>query len=117
MKIFPEFTPELGLCQWFHFEDHRLDDAVKWFRRLGVRYIRTGISWADSFRPAAEAWFDRQMSALQEFDVTLTFCFTPEHRGIAPHYTSHPMMAEEFAQFCARMTQRYAPACPVLGRS
>src|SRR5688572_9075407 len=21
---FPEYTPELGICQWFHFEDHRL---------------------------------------------------------------------------------------------
>ncbi len=27
-KIFHEFAPEFGLCQWFHFEDHRLDDAV-----------------------------------------------------------------------------------------
>ena len=21
--------PSLGICQWFHFEDHRLDDAVR----------------------------------------------------------------------------------------
>ena len=34
--------------------------------------------------PNALAWFDRQMEALAEFDVTVTFCFTPEHRGIAP---------------------------------
>ena len=32
-----ELTPELGICQWFHFEDHRLDDAVRWLRELGVR--------------------------------------------------------------------------------
>ena len=38
----PEFTPELGICQWFHFEDHRLDDAVAWFRRLGVKYLPHG---------------------------------------------------------------------------
>ena len=29
-------TPELGICQWFHFEDHRLDEAVRWLRELGV---------------------------------------------------------------------------------
>jgi beta-xylosidase len=110
LKIFPEFTPELGICQWFHFQDHRLEDAVQWFRDLGVKYIRTGISWADSFCPDAEAWFDRQMSALEEFDVTLTFCFTPEHRGIAPHHTSPPLVPQEYADFCARMTRRYAPA-------
>ncbi|MFC7543488.1 hypothetical protein ACFQU2_34145 [Siccirubricoccus deserti] len=66
-------------------------------KRLGVRYLRTGLSWADSFRPNALAWFDRQMEALCDFDVTVTFCFTPEHRGIAPHHTSPPLVKEEFA--------------------
>jgi len=105
---FPRHAPALGICQWFHFEDHRLDDAVAWLRRLGVRYLRTGLSWAGSFRPNALAWFDRQMEALSEFDVTLTYCFTPEHRGIAPHHTSAPQVPEEFAEFCAAMTDRYA---------
>ena len=46
---------------------------------LGVKHLRTGLSWADSFRPNADAWFDRQMKALEPFDVTMTYCFTPEH--------------------------------------
>ena len=98
----------MGLCQWFHYQDHRLDEAVAWMKRLGVRYMRTGLSWADSFRPDALAWFDRQMEALRDFDVTVTFCFTPEHRGIAPHHTSPPQVKEEFAEFCASMVRRYA---------
>lgn len=110
LKHFSEFTPEIGFCQWFHYEDHRLDDAVRWMRELGVKYLRTGLSWADSFRPNADQWFDRQMEALAEFDVTLTFCFTPEHRGVAPHHTSPPLVVEEYAEFCARMVKRYAPA-------
>jgi beta-xylosidase len=109
LRHFSEYTPELGICQWFHFEDYRLEDAVDWMRRLGVKHLRTGLSWADSFRPNAQDWFDRQMNALEPFQVTLTFCFTPEHRGIAPHYTSPPLLPEEFAEFCARMTARYAP--------
>ena len=107
LRAFDQFTPELGICQWFHFEDHRLEDAVQWMRRLGVKYLRTGLSWADSFRENADDWFDRQMAALEEFEVTLTFCFTPEHRGIVPHYTSAPIDPQEFAGFCARMTKRY----------
>jgi beta-xylosidase len=107
VKRYEQYTGEIGLCQWFHFEDHRLDDAARWMRRLGVRHLRTGLSWADSFRPNALDWFDRQMSALAEFDVTLTFCFTPEHRGLAPHHTSPPLDANEFADFCARMVERY----------
>ena len=108
LRRFAEYTPAFGICQWFHFEDHRLDDAVTRLRDLGVRALRTGLSWADSFRPDAERWFDRQMRALEPFDVTLTFCFTPEHRGLRPHHTSPPREIAEFADFCARMTKRYA---------
>lgn len=105
--LFGECVPAMGLCQWFHFEDHRLDDAVRWMRRLGVQHLRTGLSWADSFRPNALDWFDRQMDALAEFEVTLTFCFTPEHRGIEPHHTSPPLDVNEFADFCGQMVERY----------
>jgi beta-xylosidase len=105
---FPRYTPAMGICQWFHFEDHRLDDAVRWLRRLGVRHLRTGLSWADSHRPNAEAWFDRQMRALDEFELTLTLCFTPDSRGLRPHHTSPPARVEEFADFCGRMVRRYA---------
>jgi beta-xylosidase len=114
---FARHAPALGFCQWFHFEDHRLDEAVAWMRRLGVRHLRTGLSWADSFRPNALAWFDRQMDALAEFDVTVTFCFTPEHRGIAPHHTSPPLVPEEFADFCAAMVRRYARQTGVVERA
>jgi beta-xylosidase len=102
------FPDGMGICQWFHFEDHRLDEAVEWLRRLNVNYLRTGLSWADSFRPNAELWFDRQMQAIDEFATTLTLCFTPEHLGIVPHYTSPPKNCEDFAEFATRMVSRYA---------
>jgi beta-xylosidase len=108
LKRFSEYTPELGICQWVHFEDPRLDDMVQWLKRLGVRRLRTGLSWADSFRPHAGAWFDKQMKALEAFDVTLTYCFTPEHLAVRPHHTSPPKDIGGFADFCARMTRRYA---------
>ncbi|MBM0108032.1 hypothetical protein JM946_25150 [Steroidobacter sp. S1-65] len=110
LERFARYTPAMGICQWFHFEDHRLEPAVTWLKRLGVRHLRTGLSWADSFRPNALAWFDRQMEALQDFDVTVTFCFTPEHLGIMPHHTSAPREPQRFAEFCATMVERYAPA-------
>jgi beta-xylosidase len=108
LRTFAQYAPQLGICQWFHYEDHRLDAAVRWLRELGVKHLRTGLSWSDSLRPHAERWFDTQMRALEPFDVTLTFCFTPESRGIAPHHTSAPREPAEFADFCARMTRRYA---------
>jgi beta-xylosidase len=108
LSLFSRYAPALGICQWFHFEDHRLESAARWLRDLGVTHLRTGLSWADSFRPGADKWFDRQVKALEDFDVTLTYCFTPEHCGVRPNHTSPPQRIEEFADFCARMTRRYA---------
>jgi beta-xylosidase len=101
------FDPRLGICQWFHYEDHRLDFAVEWLRRLGVRKLRTGLSWADWHRPNAVAWFDRQMAALADFDVTVTLCFTPPSRGVKEHHTSPPRDPAEFADFAEAMVRRY----------
>lgn len=108
LKQFSNYAPAFGICQWLHFEDHRLEDTVSWLKKLGVRHLRTGLSWADSLRPNAQAWFDRQMRALEPFDVTLTLCFTPESHGVRPHHTSPPREVGAFAEFCAEQVRRYA---------
>lgn len=102
------FNPEMGICQWFHFEDHRLELAVEWLRRMGVKRLRTGISWADWHRPNAVEWFDRQMRAIEEFDTTVTLCFTPPSIGKRPHHTSPPVDLGEFAYFASQVVERYA---------
>jgi beta-xylosidase len=102
------FPSGMGICQWFHFEDPRLSSGVEWLRKFGVQYLRTGLSWADSFRPEAQTWFDRQMQALEEFTMTLTLCFTPEHLGEAPHYTSPAKHPSDFADFASWAVRRYA---------
>lgn len=107
----------MGIMQWFHYEDPRLDEAVAHLKRLGVRSLRTGLSWADSFRPDALGWFDRQMEALADFDTTVTFCFTPEHLGVEPHHTSAPRDPQAFADFCQQMIERYAPLAAAPARA
>jgi beta-xylosidase len=107
LREFARHTPALGICQWFHFEDHRLESAVRWLKDLGVKHLRTGLSWADSLRPGADAWFETQMKALEPFDVTLTFCFTPEAEGLRPHHTSPPKNVDAFAEFCATQVRRF----------
>jgi beta-xylosidase len=113
LDVYAKHAAEIGLMQWFHYNDPRLDEAVEWMKRLGTRRIRTGLSWADSFRPDAIGWFDRQMEALAAFDVTVTFCFTPAHLGLAPHHTSPAQDPQAFADFCAWMIDRYAPGASV----
>jgi beta-xylosidase len=101
------FDNRLGICQWFHFEDHRLSSAVEWLRRMKVRRLRTGISWADWYRPGARKWFDHQVKALEEFDTTVTLCFTPPSRGQRSCHTSPPIDLEEFSQFVREVVERY----------
>ena len=43
LDTYAEYAAELGLMQWFHFEDPRLGEAVEWMKRLGTRRIRTGL--------------------------------------------------------------------------
>jgi beta-xylosidase len=112
-----QFDPRMGICQWFHYEDHRLGEAVAWLRRMGVKRLRTGVSWADWHRPEAMRWFDRQMEAIAEFDVTLTLCFTPPSRGVQAHHTSPPVVLEEYAQFAVEVLERYRDhlvPCPLM---
>ncbi len=108
LDAFSRYVGDLGICQWFHFEDPRLDLAVRWLERLGVTHLRTGLSWADIHRDNALPWFDRQMRALEKFQVTITCCFTPPSRGLRSDHTSPPQDPREFADFCAQITRRYA---------
>jgi beta-xylosidase len=112
--VFPR-DGSLGLCQWFHFEDHRLDAAAAWMKAHKISYLRTGLSWADSFRPNAVVWFDRMMKTLDPFEVTMTLCFTPQHLGIEPHHTSPPVDNAKFASFASWAVERYAPASASAG--
>lgn len=101
------FDPRMGVCQWFHFCDHRLDSAVEWLNKMGVKKLRTGISWADWHRPQAVEWFDRQMDALKGFETTITLCFTPASIGKRPHHTSPPRDLDEFSYFTEQVVRRY----------
>jgi beta-xylosidase len=99
--------PAIGICQWVHWQDPRLDLAARWLRRLGVRRLRTGISWADWHRDGSLEWFDRQMRVLAGFELTIVLCFTPPSRGRRNCHTSPPRDASEFAWFTEEVLRRY----------
>ncbi|MBD3240305.1 MAG: beta-xylosidase [Chitinivibrionales bacterium] len=107
-RTFAGLTPHLGICQWFDLFDPRLEQAVEWMKTLGVRSLRTGLSWADSLLPGASRWFDRQMRLLEPFDTCLTLCYTPPSQGVEPHPASPPLDCTLFAEFCDSVVRRYA---------
>lgn len=91
---------ELGICQWFHFEDEpMLETAVRLMRELGIRHLRTGISWADYVRPGGRAWYDRQMAALAGFEVLLSIWHTPPSIAEGGTCASPPRRLRDYADF------------------
>ena len=102
-----------GVCQWFHHEDFRLLEAtVHALEELGVRHLRTGISWADWHRQDGPSWYEWQMAALAETDleVLVSVWHTPPSitldpaRGLA---SIPPQRTRDFADFIDTVIQQY----------
>jgi CDP-paratose 2-epimerase len=98
----------LGVCQWFHFQDYQgLDRAVEALHDVGVRLLRTGVSWADYHRPGGKAWYDHQMNALVGFDVLLSVWHTPPSISEGDACNAPPRRLRDYADFIDRMMTEY----------
>ena len=108
-----DLRDRFGICQWFHFEDHRLLEAtVEAMDHLGVRHLRTGVSWADWHRPGGRDWYDRQMEALAGagIETLLSVWHTPPSISLDPALGSTavpPREPRRFADFIDTLIQRY----------
>jgi CDP-paratose 2-epimerase len=99
---------KLGLCQWFHYQDHEaVERTVAVLRELGVKHLRTGISWADFYRPGGREWYDWQMSKLHDFEVLLSVWHTPPSIGEAPACNAPPRRLLDYADFIDQLITLY----------
>ena len=91
---------KLGICQWFHYEDYRsVERAVELMEELGVRHVRTGISWADYHRPRGRQWYDWQMRQLAGFELLVSVWHTPPSIAEGACCNGPPKRLVEFAEF------------------
>lgn len=106
----------IGVCQWFHYQDHRpVDATVEALHDLGVRHLRTGISWADYHRPGGPEWYDWQMDRLREsgLELLLSVWHTPPSISLDPHRGSSsvpPARTRDYADFIDLVIQRWGDA-------
>ena len=95
---------KLGLCQWFHYEDYEtVERTVQLLRELGVRHLRTGISWADFHRERGEQWYRWQMQQLLEFEVLLSVWHTPPSIAEGGTCASPPRRLDDYADFIGQV--------------
>lgn len=100
----PSLRDRLGVCQWFHFEDRAsVERAVEAMHDLGIRHLRTGISWADFCRPGGDKWYHWQMKQLRDFDVLLSLWHTPPSISEGNSCNSPPKRLQDFADFVDRV--------------
>jgi CDP-paratose 2-epimerase len=91
---------KIGVCQWFHFEDYdSVTIAMRLLKELGIRHLRTGLSWADFYRPGGGDWYDWQMSQLADFDVLLSIWHTPPSISESNACGAPPRRLRDFADF------------------
>jgi CDP-paratose 2-epimerase len=112
-----EIGARLGVCQWFHYEDEAgLRRAMDLLEELGVRHLRTGISWADFVRPGGQRWYDRQMAALGEtgLEILLSVWHTPPSISEGGRCSAPPRRLRDYADFLDLVITRYGHAFSTL---
>lgn len=112
-----ELDDRLGLCQWFHFDDEpSLHQAVGLLRELGVRHLRTGISWADLYRRGGREWYDLQMHVLREagLEVLLSVWHTPPSIAQGGVCNAPPRRLRDYADFIDLVIDRYGDSFSTL---
>jgi CDP-paratose 2-epimerase len=100
----------VGICQWFHFEAYEdIERSIELLADLGVRHLRTGISWADFHRPAGRRWYDWQMARLAEagLEVLLSVWHTPPSIAAGGHPASPPRDLGAYADFIDLLIDLY----------
>ena len=51
--------PLIGILEWFHQGDKaHVHKAINQLDALGIKQLRTGISWADYYTPQGEVWLE-----------------------------------------------------------
>jgi CDP-paratose 2-epimerase len=76
--------PVIGLVEWFRPGEHaRVEQVLADARTLGVKEIRTGISWADYYTPQGKEWYNWLIPRLaKEVNLLPCFLYTPPALGI-----------------------------------
>lgn len=101
---------KVGICQWFHYQAHQdLERAIAILQELGIKHLRTGISWADFLRPQGRSWYDWQMTMLHAagFHILLSVWHTPPSLAEGGQCTHPPQRLRDYADFIDQIIDRY----------
>jgi CDP-paratose 2-epimerase len=101
--------PLVGLLEWFRPGEHeRVERAIDDMRALGIRHLRTGVSWADCHTEAGIEWYDWLLPRLAvEAEILPCFLYTPPSLARAPKPSAPPRRAKDFPDFLDQFVNRH----------
>ena len=99
----------LGILEWLKPGEYdHVEDTLHLLRTLGIRHLRTGLSWADWHAPGGRKWFDWMIPRVaKEVDLLPCFTYTPPSLGIVAKTSSPPRRPKDYADFIDTMITDY----------
>ena len=99
----------IGMLEWFRPGEHdRVDRVLDELAVLGVKDLRTGISWADWHTREGEAWYAWLLPQLaRRVNLLPCFLYTPPSWGITPKTSAPPREPRAYADFLDQMVSRF----------
>lgn len=100
-----DITPEIGILEWFRVGEYdHVNLAIKDLKKLGIKHLRTGVSWADWSSHEGREWISWLVPHLAaEFELLPCFTYTPPSIGIEPKTSSPPRKPEDYTHFVEEM--------------
>jgi CDP-paratose 2-epimerase len=99
---------ELGLVQWFPYGDvDRVRRVARTLERLGIKHLRTMLSWADWCRSDGPAWIELVVDELEGLEVLPVLHATPPSFGEKPYTSSVPRDLGYYAYFVRWVCERF----------
>lgn len=105
----PTGQPQLGVLEWLRpGEYERAKRLLRDLKPLGIRHLRTGLSWAEWHTPEGREWFDWLIPTVaKEVELLPCFTYTPPSLGITEKASSPPREPRAYADFIDTMINSY----------
>ncbi|HLL91193.1 MAG TPA: NAD-dependent epimerase/dehydratase family protein [Tepidisphaeraceae bacterium] len=102
-------APTIGMLEWFRpGEQDRVERVLADLKELGVKELRTGVSWADWHTTKGEAWYSWLLPRLaQDVNILPCFVYTPPSWGVAPKTSAPPRRPRDYADFLDAMITKF----------
>ena len=99
----------VGILEWFRpGEYEEVKNTISDLNKLGIKHLRTGISWADWYVDGTEEWYDWLFAELDKHvEILPCFLYTPPSIGEMEKTSAPPKNLKSYADFLDTMINKY----------